>query len=213
MLFLDELPEFMRNALEVLRQPLEERKVTISRSKITVDFPANFMMIASMNPCPCGYYNHPTKPCMCQPGAVQKYINRISGPLLDRIDIHVQVTPVSFDVISSKKPSECSKIIRERVEKAREIQLKRFREKNISNIYTNAMMNSNMVKYICKISEEATSMLKNAIEKLGLSSRAYSKILKVSRTIADLENSEDIKDYHIAEAIRYRSLDRNSFKS
>lgn len=208
-LFLDELPEFMRNALEALRQPLEERKVTISRSKITVDFPANFILVGSMNPCPCGYYNHPTKPCLCQPGAVQKYLNRISGPLLDRIDIHIQVTTVSFDVISSKKPAESSDDIRKRIEKAREIQSKRFKDKNISDVYTNAMMTQNMAKYMCKISDEGTLMLKNAIEKLGLSAKAYSKIIKISRTIADLENSKDIKDYHLAEAIRYRSLDRN----
>lgn len=212
-LFLDELPEFMRSALEVLRQPLEERKVTISRSKISVDFPANFILIASMNPCPCGFYNHPTKQCICQPGTVQKYLNKISGPLLDRIDIHIQVTPVSFDTLSSKRPTENSNTIRERVENARDIQLKRFKNKNINNIYTNAMMTSTMVKDMCKISTEATKMLKNAMEKLNLSSRAYSKILKVSRTIADLENSEDIKDYHIAEAIMYRSLDRNNLKS
>ena len=212
-LFLDELPEFMRNALEVLRQPLEERKVTISRSKISVDFPANFILIASMNPCPCGYYNHPTKQCTCQPGTIQKYLNKISGPLLDRIDIHIQVTPVSFDTISSKKPTENSDTIRERVEKARDIQLKRFKSKNINNIYTNAMMTSTMVKDMCKISTEATKMIKDAMEKLNLSSRAYSKILKISRTIADLENSENIKDYHIAEAIMYRSLDRNNLKS
>lgn len=212
-LFLDELPEFMRNALEVLRQPLEERKVTISRSKISVDFPANFILIASMNPCPCGFYNHPTKQCICQPGTVQKYLNKISGPLLDRIDIHIQVTPVSFDTLSSKRPTENSNTIRERVENARNIQLKRFKNKNINNIYTNAMMTSTMVKDMCKISTEATKMLKNAMEKLNLSSRAYSKIIKVSRTIADLENSEDIKDYHIAEAIMYRSLDRNNLKS
>lgn len=212
-LFLDELPEFMKNALEVLRQPLEEKKITISRSKTTVTFPANFILIASMNPCPCGYYNHPTKQCTCQPGAIQKYLNKISGPLLDRIDIHIQVTPISYDTISSKKPSETSEIVRARVENARKIQQERFKSKNIHSIHTNSMMNSNMIKEICTISNSANEMLKNAIETLCLSARAYSKILKVSRTIADLDNSENIQDYHIAEAIRYRSLDRNNLKS
>jgi magnesium chelatase family protein len=210
-LFLDELPEFKRHVLEVMRQPLEERRIVISREKITVDFPANCMLIASMNPCPCGFYNHPTKQCMCSFGMVQKYLNKVSGPLLDRIDIQVQVTPVSYDEISKKKCIKKSHIIREKVEKARKIQIERFKKMNIDNIYTNSMMSSNMVKELCVISDTANIILQNAMEKLGLSARAYSKILKVARTIADLEESMNIKDEHIAEAIRYRNLDRNNW--
>ena len=207
-LFLDELPEFKRSVLEVMRQPLEERKIIVSREKITVTFPANFMLIASMNPCPCGFYNHPTKQCVCLRGAVQKYLNKISGPLLDRIDLHVQVTPVSYDEISRRRSVSKSCEIRERVEKAREIQLKRFKNINIENVYTNAMMSSNMINEICVISDNANMMLKNAMERLGLSGRAYLKILQVARTIADLEASDKILEEHIAEAIRFRSLDR-----
>ena len=207
-LFLDELPEFKRSVLEVMRQPLEERKIIVSREKITVTFPANFMLIASMNPCPCGFYNHPTKQCVCLRGAVQKYLNKISGPLLDRIDLHVQVTPVSYDEISRRRSMSKSCEIRERVEKAREIQLKRFKNINIENVYTNAMMSSNMINEICVISDNANMMLKNAMERLGLSGRAYLKILQVARTIADLEASDKILEEHIAEAIRFRSLDR-----
>lgn len=208
-LFLDELPEFSRNALEVMRQPLEERKVIISRSKISVEFPANFMLIASMNPCPCGYYNHPTKKCVCLPLSVQKYMNKISGPLLDRIDLHIEVTPVSFEEISAKRKAESSKVIQARVIAARNIQIERF--KIFKNIYTNAMMPSAMVHDICLLSETGNKLLKTAMEKLGLSARAYDRILRVARTIADLDASENIKENHIAEAIRYRSLDRNNW--
>ena len=208
-LFLDELPEFSRNALEVMRQPLEERKVIISRSKVSVEFPANFMLIASMNPCPCGYYNHPTKKCVCLPVNVQKYMNKISGPLLDRIDLHIEVTPVSFEEISSKRKAESSKVIQDRVIAARNIQIQRFQK--FKNIYTNAMMPSAMVHDICILSETGNKLLKTAMEKLGLSARAYDRILRVARTIADLDCSENIKENHIAEAIRYRSLDRNNW--
>jgi magnesium chelatase family protein len=208
-LFLDELPEFKRTALEVMRQPLEDRKVIISRAKISVEFPANFMLIASMNPCPCGYYNHPEKECVCGAGVVQKYLNKISGPLLDRIDLHVEVTPVSFDQMTSNRKSENSAQIRERVIKAREIQTARFRD--TPHIYSNALMPPQMVKQICQINEAGKTLLKTAMERLGLSARAYDRILKVSRTIADLAASEEIKIEHLAEAIQYRSLDREGW--
>lgn len=208
-LFLDELPEFKRTVLEVMRQPLEERKVSISRAKMTVEFPANFMLIASMNPCPCGYYNHPEKECVCGPGVVQKYLNKISGPLLDRIDLHVEVTPVSFDQIASTRKSESSEQIRERVIRAREIQIERFKDKK--EIYSNAMMPPELVKEICQISDPGKALLRTAMDRLGLSARAYDRILKVSRTIADLAASDDIKVEHLAEAIQYRSLDRDSW--
>jgi magnesium chelatase family protein len=208
-LFLDELPEFKRTVLEVMRQPLEERKVTISRAKVAVDYPANFMLIASMNPCPCGYYNHPDKECVCGPGVVQKYLNKISGPLLDRIDLHIEVTPVNFEKISSDRKSESSDVIRQRVIKAREIQSKRF--ENTPQIYSNAMMPTQMVKQVCVINEAGKLLLKTAMEKLGLSARAFDRILKVSRTIADLDASEEIKIEHLAEAIQYRSLDREGW--
>lgn len=208
-LFLDELPEFKRSVLEVMRQPLEERRVTISRAKMTVEFPANFMLIASMNPCPCGYYNHPEKQCVCGQGVVQKYLNKISGPLLDRIDLHVEVTPVSFDQIASTRKSESSEQIRVRVIKAREMQTERF--KNNKEIYSNAMMSPEMVKEICQISDPGKALLRTAMERLGLSARAYDRILKVSRTIADLAGSADIQVQHLAEAIQYRSLDRENW--
>jgi magnesium chelatase family protein len=208
-LFLDELPEFKRTVLEVMRQPLEERKVTISRAKISVEFPANFMLIASMNPCPCGYYNHPEKECVCAPGVVQRYLNKISGPLLDRIDLHVEVTPVSFDQMTANRRTESSGEIRERVIRAREIQTKRFEAS--TGIYSNAMMNSQMTKDICTIGDGGKILLKNAMEKLGLSARAYDRILKVSQTIADLAGSDEIKIEHLAEAIQYRSLDRDGW--
>lgn len=208
-LFLDELPEFKRTVLEVMRQPLEERRVTISRAKISVDYPANFMLIASMNPCPCGYYNHPDKECVCPPGTVQKYLNKISGPLLDRIDLHIEVTPVGFEKISSDRKAETSDSIRQRVCIARERQMKRF--ENFPSIYSNAMMPSQMVKDICKVNEAGKLLLKTAMERLGLSARAYDRILKVARTIADLSDSDDIKIEHLAEAIQYRSLDRESW--
>lgn len=208
-LFLDELPEFKRSVLEVMRQPLEERKVGISRAKMAVEFPANFMLIASMNPCPCGYYNHPEKDCVCGPGVVQKYLNKISGPLLDRIDLHVEVTPVSFDQISSTRKSESSKEIRERVILARQRQTERF--ENHKEIYSNAMMTPEMVKQLCVIGDSGKMLLRKAMERLGLSARAYDRILKVSRTIADLADSDDIKVEHLAEAIQYRSLDRENW--
>ncbi len=208
-LFLDELPEFKRTVLEVMRQPLEERKVTISRAKMSVEYPASFMLVASMNPCPCGYYNHPERECVCGPGIVQKYLSKISGPLLDRIDLHVEVTPVNFTELSSERLSEKSEIIRERVIKAREIQEKRFADH--ADLHCNAQMGSKMVRQVCKISEAGQSLLKKAMEKLGLSARAYDRILKVARTIADLAGTEDIQIEHLAEAIQFRSLDREGW--
>jgi magnesium chelatase family protein len=208
-LFLDELPEFKRTVLEVMRQPMEERRVTISRAKIAIDFPASFMLVASMNPCPCGYYNHPEKECTCPPGAVQKYLNKISGPLLDRIDLHVEVTPVAFNELSSIRPQETSSVIRERVMKAREIQAERYKQH--TGIYCNAQMSSRMLKEICVINSIGQNLLKTAMERLNLSARAYDRILKVSRTIADLSGSTDIKPEYLAEAIQYRSLDREGW--
>ena len=207
-LFLDELPEFKRTVLEVMRQPLEDRVVTISRSRFSVEFPASFTLVASMNPCPCGYYNHPEKQCVCAPGLVQKYLNRVSGPLLDRIDLHVEVTPVSFDELTEEFESESSKDIRERVIKARKQQENRF---DLQKIHCNAQMNTSTLKKHCSIDDEAMSILKLAMEKLDLSARAYDRILKVSRTIADLESSESILTIHVAEAIQYRSLDRETW--
>ena len=208
-LFLDELPEFKRTVLEVMRQPLEDRVVTISRAKSTVDYPASFMLVSSMNPCPCGYYNHPEKDCLCPPGMVQKYLNKISGPLLDRIDLHVEVTPVSFSELSSKEKGESSKDIREKVILSREIQEKRFSESD--KTYSNSHMNSKHIQKFCILDSESSDMLKTAMEKLDLSARAYDRILKVSRTIADLAVSENIESQHIAEAIQYRSLDREGW--
>ncbi|WP_286744248.1 YifB family Mg chelatase-like AAA ATPase [Roseivirga sp. UBA1976] len=207
-LFLDELPEFKRTVLEVMRQPLEERRVTISRAKLSVDFPANFMLIASMNPCPCGYYNHPEKECVCGSGQVQRYLNKVSGPLLDRIDLHVEVTPVSFDQMTQNRKSESSEEIRQRVIAARDIQRERFKT---LGIHSNAMMGSQMVKEVCQINEAGKTLLKTAMERLGLSARAYDRILKVSRTIADLDGKESIGIEHLAEAIQYRSLDREGW--
>ncbi len=208
-LFLDELPEFKRTVLEVMRQPMEERKVTISRAKIAIDFPASFMLIASMNPCPCGFYNHPEKECSCPPGAVQKYLNKISGPLLDRIDLHVEVTPVSFSALAQQKPGESSDTIRARVIKAREIQAVRY-EKN-PGVYCNAQMSSKMLKEICSINAAGQSLLKTAMDRLNLSARAYDRILKVARTIADLAGADVIEPAFLAEAIQYRSLDREGW--
>jgi magnesium chelatase family protein len=208
-LFLDELPEFKRTVLEVLRQPLEDRHITISRSKYTIDYPASFMLVASMNPCPCGYYNHPEKECVCTPGVVQKYLNRISGPLLDRIDIHVEVVPVPFNKLSEPKISEKSEKIRSRVSRARKIQEERYKE--FSEIHCNAQMSSSMLQKFCGINDEGSALLKNAMQKLGLSARAYDRILKVSRTIADIEECPDIHSFHLAEAIQYRSLDRENW--
>lgn len=208
-LFLDELPEFKRTVLEVMRQPMEERKVTISRAKVALDFPASFMLIASMNPCPCGFFNHPERECSCGPGVVQKYLSRISGPLLDRIDLHVEVTPVAFSELSSVVPTEKSESIRNRVQAARNIQTERY--KNETGVYANAQMSSKMLKEICMISTAGQNLLKTAMLRLNLSARAYDRILKVSRTIADLAGKPDILPEHLAEAIQYRSLDREGW--
>ncbi len=208
-LFLDELPEFKRTVLEVMRQPMEERRVTISRAKVAVDFPTSFMLIASMNPCPCGFYNHPDKECSCPPGGVQKYLNKVSGPLLDRIDLHVEVTPVAFSELSARENGEDSLSIRTRVIKAREIQAERYKDN--PGIYCNAQMSAKMLKEICVIDVVGQNLLKSAMNKLNLSARAYDRILKVGRTIADLSGSAVIKPEHIAEAIQYRSLDRQGW--
>ncbi|MDR1054657.1 MAG: YifB family Mg chelatase-like AAA ATPase [Prevotellaceae bacterium] len=208
-LFLDELPEFKRTVLEVMRQPIEERRITISRAKFSIEYPANFMLAASMNPCPCGYYNHPEKKCLCGPGIVQKYLSRISGPLLDRIDIHIEVVPVPYDKLADKSVGESSEAIRERVVKARNIQAERFKHER--GIHCNAMMTSPMLRKYCAIDSAGANLLKTAMERLGLSARAYDRILKVSRTIADLENAENILPDHIAEAINYRNLDREGW--
>ncbi len=208
-LFLDELPEFKRSVLEVLRQPMEDRRVTISRARFSVDYPASFMLIASMNPCPCGYYNHPEKDCVCAPGVVQKYLNKISGPLLDRIDLHVEVTPVSFDCITSQEQSECSEKVRERVVTARERQRLRFKE--MKKIHCNAHMPANLARKVCQIDQAGQQLLKTAMKRLGLSARAYDRILKVARTIADLAACENIQTEHLAEAIQFRSLDRDGW--
>jgi magnesium chelatase family protein len=208
-LFLDELPEFKRTVLEVMRQPMEERRVTISRAKVALDFPASFMLLASMNPCPCGFYNHPDRECTCPPGAVQKYLNKISGPLLDRIDLHVEVTPVPFSELSTTKAQEPSADIRERVIKAREMQAERY--KTMPGIYCNAQMSSKQLKEICILPTAGQNLIKVAMERLNLSARAYDRIIKVSRTVADLAGSADIKVEHLAEAIQYRSLDREGW--
>lgn len=208
-LFLDELPEFKRAVLEVMRQPMEEGRVTISRARISIDFPSRFMLIASMNPCPCGYFNHPEKECVCGPGVVKKYLSKISGPLLDRIDLHVEVTPVSYDELADFQPSKSnSKDIAIRVDHAREIQLKRFEG---TGIHSNAQMPGRMVREMCQINQAGQILLKTAMERLQLSARAYDRILKVARTIADLANSEEIKIEHLAEAIQFRSLDREGW--
>ncbi|HQW10893.1 MAG TPA: YifB family Mg chelatase-like AAA ATPase [Saprospiraceae bacterium] len=209
-LFLDELPEFKRDALEVMRQPMEERHVTISRAKQTIDYPASLMLVASMNPCPCGYYNHPEKDCVCAAGVVKKYLNKISGPLLDRIDIHVEVTPVSYDKLTDyEHTNETSAEIRIRVEQARQVQEERFKE--LKDIYSNAQMPGKMVREVCALTPAGINLLKAAMNKMQLSARAYDRILKVSRTIADLEGSPDIKIEHLAEAIHFRSLDRQAW--
>ncbi|HLG03486.1 MAG TPA: ATP-binding protein, partial [Bacteroidia bacterium] len=208
-LFLDELPEYKRTVLEVMRQPLEDRVVTISRAKCSVSFPAGFMLVTSMNPCPCGYYNHPDKECVCPPGTVRKYLNRLSGPLLDRIDIQIEVTPVGFGELIDRKPAESTAVVRERVVKARNLQLQRF--KNNEGVYSNAQMHASLLREICHIDDAGRQLLKTAMEKLGLSARAYDRILKVARTIADLDSSPNIECQHLAEAIQYRSLDRESW--
>jgi len=206
-LFLDELPEFKKNVLEVLRQPLEEGEVTIARSQISLTYPANFMLAAAMNPCPCGYATDPSKNCNCTAPQIQKYLSRISGPLLDRIDIHIEVPAVNFKQLSSERAGEKSDTIRERVAAARKIQLDRF--KFDKQVYSNSDMNSKSLKKYCVVDEDCMKLLKNAIEKLGLSARAYDRIIKVARTIADLAGSEKIVPAYIAEGIQYRSLDRN----
>jgi magnesium chelatase family protein len=206
-LFLDELPEFKRTVLEVMRQPIEERRVTISRAKVTIEYPASFMLIASMNPCPCGFYNHPEKECVCGAGIVKRYLNKISGPLLDRIDLHVEVVPVKLDELTAvNSNAETSAVIAERVVKAREIQAKRFEK--YKGVYANAQMPSRMVKEVCALDTEGIAILKTAMNKLQLSARAYDRILKVARTVADLAGSENIQTEHLAEAIQFRSLDR-----
>ncbi|MDY5433806.1 YifB family Mg chelatase-like AAA ATPase [Bacteroides pyogenes] len=208
-LFLDELPEFSRTVLEVLRQPLEDRRITISRVKSTIDYPAGFMLVASMNPCPCGYYNHPAKECVCSPGQVQKYLNKISGPLLDRIDIQIEIVPVPFEKISDRRQAEPSAAIRERVIKARQMQEKRYASH--PGIYCNAQMNSRLLATYARPDEKGLALLRNAMNRLNLSARAYDRILKVSRTIADLEGAEQILSSHLAEAIGYRNLDRENW--
>lgn len=210
-LFLDEMPEFSHSVLEVLRQPLEDRKIMISRAKYSVEYPASFMLIASMNPCPCGYLNHPTKACTCNIGAIQRYLSKISGPLLDRIDIQCEIIPVPFEKISGNKEEESSASIRERVIHARAIQNQRFKDEG--GIFCNAQMNSGLLSKYAKINDSSLSLLKMAMNKLNLSARAYDRILKVSRTIADLERSEQIQSNHIAEAISYRSLDRERWNT
>ncbi|HEY8396418.1 MAG TPA: YifB family Mg chelatase-like AAA ATPase [Flavihumibacter sp.] len=208
-LFLDELPEFNRSVLEVMRQPMEERRLTISRARASVDFPAAFMLIASMNPCPCGYYNHPDKDCTCPPGAVQKYLQKISGPLLDRIDLQLEITPVPFQELSSNRPVETSAIIRSRVVKARTIQQNRFRR--YPGIHCNAQMDNQLLTKFGALNNSTRQLLKTAMDRLSLSARAYSRIIKMGRTIADLDNQEEILAEHIAEAIQYRSLDRDNW--
>ncbi len=204
-LFLDELPEFNRNALESLRVPLEDRKVTISRLNTTVTYPCEFMLIASMNPCQCGYYGSPEKVCNCKPEQVKKYISRVSGPLLDRIDIHIEVNPIKYSQLEQKQKIETSQEIRNRVNQARKIQLNRYQE---YHIFSNSELTPSLIEKFCKLNSRCKQILETAFDKLGLSARAYNRILKVARTIADLENSQDIQEIHLAEAIQYRSLDR-----
>ena len=208
-LFLDELPEFSRNVLEVLRQPLEDRHITVSRVRYSIDYPASFMLVASMNPCPCGYYNHPTRPCVCSPGQVQRYLNKISGPLLDRIDIQIEIIPVPFEKMSDPTPVENSATIRQRVIAARNIQTERF--KNHPGVYCNAQMNSKLLNLYAQPDEDGLRLLKSAMVRLNLSARAYDRILKVARTIADLDASPTLKANHIAEAVGYRNLDRSGW--
>jgi magnesium chelatase family protein len=208
-LFLDELPEFKRTVLEVMRQPLEDRVISISRARSAVEYPASFMLVSSMNPCPCGYYNHPEKDCTCSPGVVQRYLSKISGPLLDRIDLHVEVTPVGFNELSNEHKAEKSFHIRKRVIKARLVQAERFKEN--SGIHCNAQMGAKQLRHYCKIDISSKQLLKSAVDRLGLSARAYDRILKVARTIADLEEKENIEANHLAEAIQFRSLDREGW--
>ena len=208
-LFLDEFPEFPRQVLEVLRQPIEDRVITVARAKYTVNYPASFMLVASMNPCPCGYYGHPTRPCTCTPGAVSRYMSRISGPLLDRIDIQVEIEPVEFDAMADPTPTESSTEIRKRVIKAREIQQERY--KNVKGVHCNAQMNTRLLKEFAWPDKEGMAKLKDRMTRLNMSARAFDRILRVARTIADLDASHDVKVTHIAEAIGYRSLDRGNY--
>jgi len=208
-LFLDELPEFNRSVLEVLRQPLEDRHITISRAQYTLDYPASFQLVASMNPCPCGYYNHPTRNCVCSPGQVQRYLNRISGPLLDRIDIQVEIVPVPFEKMSEQTQAESSAAIRERVVRARQLQTARFA--SVSGVYCNAQMTSRLLNQYARPDDKGLDLLRNAMTRLNLSARAYDRILRVARTIADLEGVEQIQSWHLAEAISYRNLDRENW--
>ncbi len=208
-LFLDELPEFKRSVLEVMRQPLESRQITISRAKLTVEYPASFMLIAAMNPCPCGYFNHPEKECICGTNTVQRYLSKISGPLLDRIDLHIEVTPVLFDELNTTRSIDDSRTVRRRVIQTREIQKERF--KSFPDIHCNAQMSTQLTREICQIDEPGRKLLKTAIERLSLSARAYDRILKVARTIADMEQSKMIENHHLAEAIQYRNLDRETW--
>jgi magnesium chelatase family protein len=208
-LFLDELPEFQRSVLEVLRQPLEERRIRIARANYAIDYPAGIMLVASMNPCPCGYYNHPDKTCVCTPGQIQKYLNRVSGPLMDRIDLHIEIAPVSYEKLSEQKKAESSSSIRDRIVSARKIQEKRFEQQN--GTLCNARMTSRQIQQYAVLDSNSQQLLKTAMERLNLSARAYDRILKVARTIADLENSENIQIAHIAESIQYRALDRRQW--
>lgn len=208
-LFLDELPEFKRSVLEVMRQPLESRQITISRAKLTVDYPASFMLVAAMNPCPCGYFNHPEKECICGSNTVQRYLSKISGPLLDRIDLHIEVTPVLFDQLSTTRKAEDSRTVRSRVIQTREIQKERF--DSFPDVHCNAQMSTQLTREICQVDEAGRKLLKTAIERLSLSARAYDRILKVARTIADMERSKMIENHHLAEAIQYRNLDRETW--
>ena len=208
-LFLDELPEFSRAALEVLRQPLEDRKITVSRAKYSIEYPCNFMFVASMNPCPCGYYNHPTKRCECTPGQIHRYLNKISGPLMDRIDLQIEITPLSFNELSRTQPGEPSSVIRERVIRARQIQAERFRD--VKGVYCNAQMTTSLMRKYATPAPQDLSMLRDVINRLQLSARAYDRILRVARTIADLEGTPDIQTHHLAEAVSYRNLDRSTW--
>ncbi len=208
-LFLDELPEFKRGVLEVMRQPLEDREVTISRARFTVTYPSSFMLVASMNPSPSGYFNDPDAPVTSSPMEMQRYLGKISGPLLDRIDIHIEVTPVPFEKLSEDRKGEGSVEIRKRVTAAREIQTQRFTE--LDNVHYNAQMNTKQIREFCRLDDASKELLKNAMERLNLSARAYDRILKVARTIADLNGSHEVKGEHIGEAIQYRSLDREGW--
>jgi magnesium chelatase family protein len=214
-LFLDEMPELSRSVLEVLRQPLEDRHITISRAKYNVEYPCSFMLIASMNPCPCGYYGDPTHHCVCTPGQIQRYMNKISGPLLDRIDIHCEIQAVPFAQLSQMQPGESSAVIRERVIKARNIQTERFsslpKQGGLGKVHCNAQMTERMLHEFAEPDAASLDMLRMAMERLKLSARAYSRILKVARTIADLAGSEKVQSVHIAEAIGYRNLDRGDW--